>query len=90
MQTVINEYLAQQAQQTQQQQNPQQQNNRNNNNSSAVNNVAQNRVAQQIIQKTLPAVSRQKAVVEGATTQQILTRVFTPQQVASYRLAAMQ
>jgi hypothetical protein len=89
MQAVINEYLAQQAQQQQQQQNPQQ-NNRNNNNNSAVNSVNQNRVAQQIIQKTLPLVSRQKALLEAATKQQIQLRVFTPQQVASYKLSSMQ
>jgi hypothetical protein len=88
MQAVINEYLAQQAQQTQQQQNPQQ-NSRNNNNNN-VNSVAQNRVAQQIIQKMLPEVSKQKALLEGATNAQIQTRVFTPQQVASYKLASMQ
>lgn len=89
MQAVIDEYLAQQTQQQQQQQN-QQFNRNNNNNNNAVNNVAQNRVAQQIIQKTLPEVSKQKALLEAATFQRIQTTVFTPQQVANYKLASMQ
>jgi hypothetical protein len=52
------------------------------------NNVAQNPVAQQIVAKVMPEVSRRHAAQDRALTETIM-RVLTPQQVASYKLSTM-
>jgi hypothetical protein len=52
------------------------------------NNVAQNPVAQQIVAKVMPDVSRRHAAQDRALTETIM-RVLTPQQVASYKLSTM-
>ena len=77
------------AQQNQQNQQNQNQNfNRGNNNNNNVNNVNQNQVAQQIIGKLLPEVSKRHAVLDKTTMDAIQARVFTPAQVASYKLSS--
>jgi hypothetical protein len=82
LQAAAQQIIQQQAQQQQQQQNPQQ--NRNNTN---VNNVAQNGVAQQIVSKVISQVSVQRARLDQIAFEQILTRVLTPAQQASYKVA---
>jgi hypothetical protein len=84
LQAAAQQILQQQQQQQQQQQNPQQ--NRGNPN---VNNVAQNGVAQQIVSKVIGQVSTQHSRLDKIANDQIMTRVLTPAQQASYKIQGL-
>jgi hypothetical protein len=52
------------------------------------NSVGQNPYAQQVVAKLMPIVSRQRVLIEKTTTDQIM-KLFTPSQVASYKLNSL-
>jgi len=66
----------------------QNQNQNQNQNRPNPNNVAQNPVAQQIVAKAMPLVSRQRALLDRSLTDTIM-KVLTPPQVASYKLNSL-
>jgi hypothetical protein len=84
LQAAAQQIIQQQQQQQQQQQNPQQ--NRNNTN---VNNVGQNGVAQQIVSKVIGQVSTQHSRLDKIANDQVMTRVLTPAQQASYKVHSL-
>jgi len=62
--------------------------NQNNQNRPNPNNVNQNPVAQQIVAKVMPEVSKRHAIQDRVLTENVM-KVLTPPQVASYKLSTM-